>query len=330
MSKERILIVEDNDILREGLHILIEAEGFRVISAEHGLDAIEKMSGNCPDLILSDISMPEMDGFEFYEAVRKQPEWVTIPFVFLTARGERDDVFASKRLGVEDYLVKPVAREELITTIRSRLDRHQQLMLAQLQQAYESSLILLANAIELRDKYTRGHVERVTHYAMLIAEKMDMTITQIGHLRFGAILHDIGKIYISENILCKAESLDSNEWDEMKRHASVGANLLQSISYLDNSIPIIRHHHERWDGHGYPDGLAGEKIPLGARIVAVADSFDAMTTSRVYHQAIPSQIALEEIIAGKGTLYDPSVVDAFQSSWDEVLPMVAISLFRMK
>jgi len=324
MSKERIIIVEDNDILREGLHILIETEGFRVISAENGLDAIEKMRDTCPDLILSDISMPEMDGFEFYEAVRKHPEWVTIPFVFLTARGERDDVFASKRLGVEDYLVKPVAREELITTIRSRLDRNQQLLLAQLQQAYESSLILLANAIELRDKYTRGHVERVTHYAVLIAGKMGMTSTQIGHLRFGAILHDIGKIYISESILCKVESLDGNEWDEMKQHASVGADLLQSISYLENSIPIIRHHHERWDGYGYPDGLIGEKIPLGARIVAVADSFDAMTTSRVYHQAITPQIALEEIITGKNTRYDPVVVEAFQSSWDDVKLMIEL------
>jgi putative two-component system response regulator len=322
MTKEIILIVEDNDILREGLHILIEAEGYQALSAAHGLDAIKKMNETCPDLILSDISMPEMDGFAFYEAVRKRPDWVTIPFVFLTARGERDDVFASKKLGVEDYLVKPVDRQELITTIRSRLDRSQELMLAQLQQAYEASLILLANAIELRDKYTRGHVERVTHYAMLVAEKMGMPSAQLGHLRFGAILHDIGKIYINESILCKAGPLDAREWEEMKRHAAVGAELVQTIPYLSGSVPIIHHHHERWDGRGYPDGLVSEEIPFGARIVAVADSFDAMTTSRVYHPAIPPEQARDEIIFGKGTLYDPAVVDAFLAAWDEVEPMV--------
>jgi len=321
MGKEIILIVEDNEVLREGLHMLIEAEGFQVISAQHGLDALNKMRKTYPDLILSDISMPEMDGFEFYEAIRKEPEWVTIPFVFLTAKGDRGDVFASKKLGVEDYLVKPVGRDELITTIRSRLDRNQQLMLAQLHQSYEASLILLANAIELRDKYTRGHVERVTHYAMVIADKMGVSDTQKGYLRFGAILHDIGKIYISENILYKAGPLDENEWAEMKRHASIGAELLQSISYLYNSIPVIRHHHERWDGKGYPDGLIGHEIPLGARIVAVADSFDAMTTARVYHQAIHREVALQEILAGRGTQYDPEVVDAFRASWNKIEPI---------
>jgi putative nucleotidyltransferase with HDIG domain len=177
--------------------------------------------------------------------------------------------------------------------------------------------------IELRDKYTRGHVERVTHYAMVIAEKLGIPNTQKEHLRFGAILHDIGKIYISENILYKAGPLDSNEWDEMQRHSYIGAELLQSISYLYNSIPVIRHHHERWDGKGYPDGLMGEEIPLGARIVAVADSFDAMTTARVYHGAIAPKAALAEIIESKGTRYDPVVVDAFQSSWDKVEPMVS-------
>jgi putative two-component system response regulator len=325
MSETTILIVEDHEILRDGLQILMEAEGFRVLSAIHGLDALQQMETLSPDLILSDISMPEMDGYEFYEAVRARPEWVTIPFIFLTARGERDDIFASKKLGVEDYLVKPVDRQELVTTIHSRLERTQQLMLAQLQQAYEASLIMLANAIELRDEYTRGHVERVRHYSVLIARQMGWTEVQLTPLQFGSILHDIGKIYIPESILRKAGPLDTPEWDEMRMHASIGAELLENISYLELAIPIVRHHHERWDGKGYPYGLCGEEIPQGARIVAVADSFDAMTTSRVYQTASTLEEAFQEIISGAGTRYDPSVVESFQAVWDQIKEVIPLT-----
>ncbi|MBN1149099.1 MAG: response regulator [Anaerolineales bacterium] len=313
-----IMIVEDHEILREGLQILLEADNFHVISAIHGLDALEKMENASPDLILSDISMPEMDGYAFYDAVRSRPEWVAIPFIFLTARGERDDIFTSKKLGVEDYLVKPVDRQELVTTIRSRLERSQQLMMAQLQQAYEASLIMLANAIELRDEYTRGHVERVKRYTVLIAKQMGWTETQLAPLEFGAILHDIGKIYIHEAILSKAGPLNDSEWKEMKRHSAIGAELLSSIPYLETAIPVIRSHHERWDGQGYPDGLAGEQIPKGARIVSVADAFDAMTTARVYQDACLPEQALQEIQAGSDSRYDPEIVEAFLSVWDQI------------
>ena len=314
MSALTLLIVEDHDILREGLQLLLETEGYCVVAAMHGQDALRQMENITPDLILSDISMPEMDGYAFYEAVRARPEWVAIPFIFLTARGDRNDVFTSRKLGVEDYLVKPIQRHELITTIRSRLERSQQLMLAQLQQAYETSLIMLANAIELRDKYTRGHVDRVMEFTVLIAEKLGLSSIQISSFRFGAILHDIGKIYIREGVLRKAGQLNHLEWNEMKRHAEIGANLLRNVPYLSGAIPIIRHHHERWDGQGYPDGLAGEAIPLGARIVAVADTYDAMTTERVYHNENTPEQAIEEIRTGSGTRYDPVVVEAFLSA----------------
>ena len=314
MSALTLLIVEDHDILREGIQLLLETEGYCVVAAMHGQDALRQMENITPDLILSDISMPEMDGYTFYEAVRARPEWVAIPFIFLTARGNRNDVFTSRKLGVEDYLVKPIQRHELITTIRSRLERSQQLMLAQLQQAYETSLIMLANAIELRDKYTRGHVDRVMEFTVLIAEKLGLSSIQISSFRFGAILHDIGKIYIREGVLRKAGPLNHLEWNEMKRHAEIGANLLRNVPYLSGAIPIIRHHHERWDGQGYPDGLAGEAIPLGARIVAVADTYDAMTTERVYHNENTPEQAIEEIRTGSGTCYDPVVVEAFLSA----------------
>jgi putative two-component system response regulator len=306
-----LLIVEDHDILREGLQLLLENEGYRVATAVNGKDALAQMQNITPDLILSDISMPEMDGYAFYDAVRSRPEWVAIPFIFLTARGDRDDVFASRKMGAEDYLVKPIQRRELITTIRSRLERSQELMLVQLQQAYEASLIMLSNAIELRDKYTRGHVDRVMKLAVLIAEKLGLNRMQISALRFGAILHDIGKIYIREGVLRKAGPLSQNEWDEMKLHAEIGSDLLSKVPYLSAAIPIIRHHHERWDGGGYPDGLTGEQIPLGARIVTVADTYDAMTTERVYHNENTPNQAVDEIRTGSGTRYDPAVVEAF-------------------
>lgn len=318
MAGENILIVEDNDVLRQGLQALLEAEGFSVHTAVHGLDGLEKVKANLPDLILADISMPEMDGYAFFEAVRSRPEWISIPFIFLTARRGREDVFAGKKLGAEDYLVKPVTRQELVTTIRSRLERSHQLLLAQLQQAYESSLIMLANAIELRDQYTRGHVERVRDYAAAIATQMGWTSTRINHLQYGSILHDIGKIHILDSVLTKPAPLNEDEWVEMRQHPIIGVEMIKNIPFLSPAIPVIRSHHEHWDGSGYPDGLAGEDIPIAARIVAVADSLDAMTTSRSYRVALTPDEAYAEVLRCSGTHFDPAIVNAFKAAWGEI------------
>lgn len=318
MAGENILIVEDNDVLRQGLQALLEAEGFSVHTAVHGIDGLEKVKANLPDLILADISMPEMDGYAFFEAVRSRPEWISIPFIFLTARRGREDVFAGKKLGAEDYLVKPVTRQELVTTIRSRLERNHQLLLAQLQQAYESTLIMLANAIELRDQYTRGHVERVRDYAAAIATQMGWTSTRINHLQYGSILHDIGKIHILDTVLTKPAPLNEDEWVEMRQHPIIGVEMIKNIPFLAPAIPVIRSHHEHWDGSGYPDGLSGEEIPIAARIVAVADSLDAMTTSRSYRVALTPDEAYAEVLRCSGTHFDPAIVNAFKAAWGEI------------
>ena len=315
MSQETILIVEDNPILREGLQEMLELEGFGVFTAANGQLALDEMGDRTPDLILSDIAMPVMDGLAFFSAVRDRSEWVSIPFVFLTARGEREDVLIGKDLGAEDYLVKPVTREDLITVVNSRLARSHQLHVVQLQQAYETSLAVLANAIEVRDQYTRGHVERVMAYAFAIAENLNDHEFDPEQLRFGAMLHDIGKIHIRETTLCKDDSLTSDEWSEIKMHPSTGAEMIKDIPYLSPAIPVVRYHHERWDGSGYPQGLNGEDIPLVARIVTVADGFDAMTTDRPYSQARSLEQAHQEIVDGSGTRYDPSVVEAFLKAW---------------
>lgn len=319
MSGETILIVEDNDVLRDGLQVLLESDGYQVVSAVHGTQALDRMRALSPDLILSDISMPEMDGYAFFEAVRSRPEWISIPFIFLTARRSRDEIFTGKKLGAEDYLVKPVTRQELVTTIRSRLARSQQLLLAQLQTAYDDSLIMLANAIEQRDQYTRGHVERVTDQALTIARQFGWTQSRMSQLQYGSILHDIGKIHIPESVLRKPGPLTEDEWVEMKKHPLLGVEMIRDISYLAPAIPVIHYHHERWDGKGYPDGLAADDIPMVARIVSVADALDAMITTRSYHHALTPQEAYDEIIRGSGNRYDPEVVSAFQLAWADIL-----------
>lgn len=316
MSQATILIVEDNPVLREGLQEMLELEGFAVLAASNGREAIECMAAQTPDLILSDIAMPEMDGLIFFRAVRNRPEWISIPFIFLTARGEKEDVLAGKDMGAEDYLVKPVTHDELITAVTSRLERSHQLRIAQLKQAYETSLTVLANAIEVRDQYTRGHVERVMAYAFAIADQLGRGDLDYEQIRFGAMLHDIGKIHIRESTLVKKYTLSDDEWLEIRQHPLTGAEMIKDIPYLARAIPVVRHHHERWDGLGYPDGLAGEDIPLAARVVAVADCFDAMTTNRPYNLARSLQDAYADILQGSGTKYDPAVVEAFRRAWD--------------
>ena len=173
MAEETILLVEDSEVLRRGLKSLLEQEEYAVVTGGNGVEALEQLKSVTPDLILADILMPEMDGYALFEAIRSRPEWISIPFIFLTARRERKHILAGKRLGAEDYLLKPISPDDLLIAIRSRLGRSQQLLLAEIQESYETSLIMLANAIEVRDPYTRGHVERVMNYAQTIAEYLE-------------------------------------------------------------------------------------------------------------------------------------------------------------
>lgn len=315
MARETLLIVEDNHELRNGLKEMLTFEGYTVMAASNGIDALEQMNSLSPDLIVSDVTMPGMDGFEFFEAVRARPEGVSIPFIFLSARGDREDVMRGRSLGAEDYLVKPLTRAELLSAIQARLTRFRQIQIAQLEQSYQTSLVVLANAIEGRDRYTFGHVERVTEYAIVLASRLGWQGKRVETLRYGAILHDVGKIFVAENILKKPKALTDTEWAEIYEHPLRGAELLKDIHYLAPAIPIVRHHHERWNGKGYPSRLSGDAIPFEARVVSVADSFDAMTTTRSYHPAWPLEHAYEEIERGSGTIYDPAVVNAFQKCW---------------
>jgi putative two-component system response regulator len=317
MADELILIVEDMDLLREGLREILTNEGFSVVTARNGSEALDQMNNKVPELIISDITMPVMDGIDFYSAVRARKEWIGIPFIILSARSEPADFTVGRHLGVDDYLVKPVSRDELVNTVRSRLGRFQQAQMARVQQAYLDSLITMANAIETRTNQTSHHIENITHYAILIAGHLGWSGKRLSTLRFAAILHDIGKIHIPATILFKTGSFDPDEWELVQRHPITSAEMIKDVPFLSDCVPFVRHHHERWDGKGYPDGLAGEEIPDGARILCVADSLDAMTTQHIYAAARSLTDAMENIISLAGSQYDPEVVAALQSIWQD-------------
>ncbi len=313
MSK--ILLVEDDALLLDVIQNILEAEGFEIAPAVNGKQALAYFSGNKPDLIVSDIMMPEMDGFELLESVRMLPNGVTVPFLFLSARTERADVSRARMLGVDDYLFKPFDAQELVDAVRSRLDRRRMVELFDTRSAHLQTVIMLANVIEARDPYTAGHLERVRRLALNLAFALDWKNEEIVILEFGAILHDIGKIIVPSRVLKKTGPLDEDEWKLMRQHPDVGAKMLEGVDHLKAAIPYVLCHHEWWNGSGYPSGLSGEKIPREGRLLAIVDAFDAMTTNRPYHISMLAKDAIEEIRLNRGIYFDPDMVDVFIRSY---------------
>jgi putative two-component system response regulator len=319
---QTLLIVEDDPAMLIALRDILESAGYVILTAENGQQALDILTDSKPELILSDIAMPVMDGL--LEAVLQRPSGATIPFIFLTARGTREDIFTGKSLGVDDYITKPVTSKELLSAVRARLQRADEFaMMAQLLAA-KDSLRVLANAIENK----RYHVERVNDYAQAIAQELGWDDNHRDALEFGAILHDIGQVRIPETILLKAGPLTEDEWVEMRKHPEEGARMIEGIPYLAPAIPIVLHHHERWDGAGYPHGLHGEDIPIEARVLAVADTFDAMTSDRTYRKAFEPTIAHDEIIRQANRQFDPRMVEAFLKCWQrgEYLEIIQMNI----
>lgn len=306
-----ILVVEDDALLLEVMCNILEVEGFEIHPARNGKQALESFVDAKPDLIISDIMMPEMDGYELLKSVRNLPNGVTVPFLFLTARTERADVSRARTLGVDDYLFKPFDAQELINAVRSRLDRRHQVEMFDTRSAHLQTVIMLANVIEARDPYTAGHLERVRRLALNLAFALDWDNEQIVFLEFGAILHDIGKIIVPSRVLKKTGPLDEGEWKLMRRHPEEGAKMLDGVDHLKAAIPYVLYHHEWWNGSGYPMGLSGDKIPREGRLLAIVDAFDAMTTNRPYHVSMMAKDAIEEISQNKGIYFDPDMVDVF-------------------
>jgi len=306
-----ILIVEDSAQVRYVITKALELEGFLTLQGKNGIEGLALLKETTPDLILSDINMPQMGGIEFFKAVRQNSKWTTIPFVFLTSHSTPEDVQKGRELGVEDYLTKPIESDDLVNIINARLYRSASLEAAQVGQAYLDTVKVLANAIEGRDKYTRGHVERVTTYSLWLAKALKWSAQHIRILEFGARLHDIGKIVIPGSILNKPDRLTDEEWELMKNHTFAGAKMLQNIPHLRGTLPYILCHHEKWDGSGYPKGLKSKEIPIQGRVLALADAYDAMTSSRSYQNAKNHAEVIKIISADAGTHFDPQLAPMF-------------------
>jgi putative two-component system response regulator len=314
MSK--ILLVEDDAPLLEVMCSILEAEGYEVCPAVNGRNALDLFVSIRPNLVVSDIMMPGMDGFELLKSVRVIPEGITVPFLFLSARTERSDVDRARSLGVDDYLFKPFDASELINAVRARLDRRRVIELFDTRAAHLQTVTMLANVIEARDPYTAGHLERVRRLALNLALALNWNTEDTAILELGSILHDIGKIAVPSKVLKKTGPLDKEEWKLMRQHPEVGAKMLEGVDHLKAAVPYVLYHHEWWNGSGYPAGLKGLKIPREGRLLAIVDAFDAMTTNRPYHDSMPTVDALDELTRYRGIYFDPDMVDAFIQTYE--------------
>jgi len=311
VSIQKILLVEDDAPLLDVMRYLLEAEGYEMCTAVNGKQALDLFVASRPSLVVSDIMMPEMNGYELLEAMRMMPDGITVPFLFLSARTERSDVDRARSLGVDDYLFKPFEAPELINAVRSRLERRRVIELFDTRAAHLQTVIMLANVIETRDPYTAGHLERVRRLALNLATALNWNTEDLAILEFGAILHDIGKIVGPSQVLKKNDPLSKEEWILMRQHPEIGAKMLEGVDHLRAAMPYVMNHHEWWNGSGYPSGIKAEKIPREGRMLTIADAFDAMTSNRPYHSSMPVVGALDELARYRGIYFDPDMVDAF-------------------
>ena len=327
MNKENnvgslVLIVDDEYIGRETLQSVLEGEGYELEMAENGFQAIEKAKQLLPDVILLDVMMPGMTGFEVCQRIRSDPQIAEIPIIILTALDDRESLLNALKAGADDFISKPFDRFELRARLLgiTRLNRYQKLLQeraklreanAQLLNAYEATIDGLSHALDLRDRETEGHSRRVTEVTVKLAQAMNIGDEEIVHIRRGALMHDIGKIGIPDSILHKPDKLTDEEWVIMRKHPQFAYDMLSPIEYLRPALAIPYNHHEKWDGSGYPRGLQGEDIPLNARLFAVADVWDALTSDRPYRAAWTQEKALAYIREQAGKHFDPQVVELF-------------------
>jgi putative two-component system response regulator len=317
-----ILIVDDEYSGRETLQSILEGEGYNLVMAENGPQAITQAKSILPDVILLDVMMPGMTGFEVCEKIRNDPQVAEIPIIILTALDDRDSLLRGLKAGADDFISKPFDRFELRARLIgiTRLNRYQKLLQERenlrnankrLSDAYEATIEGWSHAMDLRDRETEGHSRRVTELSIRLAQAMGMSEEEIVHLRHGALLHDMGKIGIPDSILHKPDNLTEQEWAIMRQHPRFAFEMLNSIEYLREALEIPYFHHEKWDGTGYPQGLKGEQIPIAARIFAVADVWDALTSDRPYRPAWSREAALGYIQEQSGKHFDPRVVELF-------------------
>jgi putative two-component system response regulator len=290
----RILVVDDARENRTLLDRLLTAQGYMVQTAEDGTAALASIAKGPPDIVLLDVTMPGLDGFEVCRRVKADPATRLTPVVLITGLSDRESRIAGIDAGADDFVNKPFDAEELKARIRSLVRLKQ--FTDDLDSA-ESVILSLALTVEARDATTSGHCQRLAHYATLLGSALGLGDEDIAALRRGGYLHDVGKIAVPDSILLTPRSLTAGEYAVMKTHTIIGDTLCGKLRSLAPVRPIVRHHHERLDGSGYPDGLHGDQISLLAQIIGVVDAYDAITTTRPYRRARPQSFAFDELRA---------------------------------
>jgi len=320
-----VLVVDDEEFIRALVRERLEIAGYSVGEAANGMEALDKLSASRFSILLTDIRMPEMDGISLLrEATSRYPDTAGI---VMSAHAELDTAVAALKIGACDYITKPFNFNVLLITIenairKKSLEKELQDYQVNLEKKvkeqtdlinsmYVRSIDALIKALEAKDIYTRGHSQRVTMYSVAIGKAMRLQPEQIEILRQAAVLHDLGKIGVREAILNKPGRLTPEEFQEITQHPVVSTRILQPIPFFRPLLPGILHHHERFDGKGYPDGIGGLDIPLESRIMSIADTFDAMTSTRAYRKALSLEEANQEILRCSGTQFDPEIVPVF-------------------
>lgn len=309
--KTTILVADDMEANRELLSGLLTAEGYKVICADDGDRALDAMRKEAVDLALLDVRMPGATGFSACLAIKSQPETRLIPVVLITSLTSTDDRIHGIMCGADDFLSKPVNKHELLARVRSLLRLKE--FTDELENA-ETVVFSLALGIEAKDPYTEGHCDRLSKYSVALAERVGLPDDIRVALRRAGTVHDIGKLGVPENILLKPGPLTDEEWVIMKQHPVIGERICSPLKSFRLVLPVIRHHHEKLDGSGYPDGLKGEEIPLTARILQITDIYDALTTERPYRNALRPQEAFavmrEEVKRG---WWDAVLLEEFEA-----------------
>lgn len=315
-----ILIVDDDTFILEVAANTLTLAGYRCRTARSAHYALRELqnSNQIIDLMLADVMMPVMDGFDLVQhALELQPN---LPVIMISSASELDTPVRALRAGSADYLVKPFNHQDLVKCVAGALTRRH--LATQKTQAATWDIVAraLTTSLDARDKETEGHAQRVAAYSTRLGQQLGLSHSQLDTLRLGALLHDIGKIGVPDSVLKKPAKLTDDEKAKMRPHPTIGRNMVLSVELPSDAAQIVGEHHEQWNGAGYPLGLKGEEICLGARIFAVADAFDAITSDRVYRLGRPYQVALDEILKFSGTQFDPQVVAAFvqvdPAEWD--------------
>ena len=321
-STYKILAVDDEIGIVDSLSIFLKRSGYSFSGETDPIKAIERLKTEHFDLLLLDFIMTPLHGDQVVEEIRKFNKDLYI--ILLT--GHKDlapPLETIRRLDIQGYCEKSDKFDQLLLLIESgiksvaqmneikRINEELHDTYDKLEKAYMESIQTVRYTVEAKDTYTRGHSDRVSEYSVLIGEKLGLTEEDIRRLRIGGLFHDIGKIGVPDSILQKNGKLSDDEYSEIKNHPTIGVHILSNATMFEDILPIVKHHHERYDGKGYPSRLAGEDIPYLARIAAVADAFDAMTSRRVYRDSLPLDRVIEEIEKNKGTQFDPKIAEAF-------------------